>query len=48
MAIEKQRMNVWICPKCNKRETQPTLIKEVAHNCKMAKGNKPIQFVKQD
>jgi len=47
MAIEKQRTNVWICPKCNRRETQPTLVKEVAHRCPMVKGNKMTAFVKK-
>ena len=44
MAIDKQKMSVWLCPKCNRRERQPSFIKEVAHNCPMAKGNVPVEF----
>ena len=46
MAIEKQRQDVWVCPGCNKRETQPTFIKEVAHRCPVKKL-KMTSFVKK-
>ncbi len=44
---EKQRQSVWICPKCNKRQRQPSYIKEVMHRCKMNK-NLMTYFKKQD
>ena len=45
MAIEKQRTCVWLCPKCNHRERQPTGVQAVSHSCPMAKvGNKIVEL----
>ena len=35
---EKVRTNVWVCPKCNARQSQPTTVKEVSHRCPMNKS----------